>query len=148
LFAAGQAGERFAVRNSGAEVVVEGCGANGCEYMTGGMAVILGPVGENFAAGMTGGMAFIYDTDGTFEQHVNREHVTIQRVQSAYWDEACRRLVEEHVAETGSAFAEDLLIHWDLEIGNFWQVVPSEVIPMLEQPLVEGDGQTEIAVGD
>src|SRR5262249_22899760 len=61
LFAAGQAGERFAVRNSGADVVVEGCGANGCAYMTGGTAVILGPVGDNFAAGMSGGMAFVYD---------------------------------------------------------------------------------------
>ncbi len=148
LFAAGQAGERFAVRNSGAEVVVEGCGANGCEYMTGGTAVILGPVGENFAAGMTGGMAFVYDTDGTFEQHVNRKHVTIQRVQSAYWDGVCRTLVEEHITETGSAFAEDLLIHWDLEIGNFWQVVPSEIVSMLEQPLVDGGDAAEMAGAD
>ena len=66
LFAAGQAGERFAVRNSGAQVVVEGCGANGCEYMTGGTAVILGETGANFGAGMTGGMAFILDEHGTF----------------------------------------------------------------------------------
>ena len=64
LFAAGQAGERFAVRNSGATAVVEGCGSNGCEYMTGGTAVILGAVGDNFGAGMTGGMAFVYDPDG------------------------------------------------------------------------------------
>ena len=66
LFAAGQAGERFAVRNSGATAVVEGCGSNGCEYMTGGTAVILGAVGDNFAAGMTGGMAFVYDETGAF----------------------------------------------------------------------------------
>ena len=71
LFAAGQAGERFAVRNSGADVVVEGCGANGCEYMTGGTAVILGQVGDNFAAGMTGGMAFVYDEAGEFPSYVN-----------------------------------------------------------------------------
>ena len=70
LFAAGQAGERFAVRNSGSDAVVEGCGANGCEYMTGGTVAILGPVGDNFGAGMTGGMAFIYDTDASSgEQH-------------------------------------------------------------------------------
>ena len=71
LFAAGQAGERFAVRNSGADAVVEGCGSNGCEYMTGGTAVILGAVGENFAAGMTGGMAFVYDEAGDFPRDVN-----------------------------------------------------------------------------
>jgi len=147
LFAAGQAGERFAVRNSGAEVVVEGCGANGCEYMTGGTAVILGSVGDNFAAGMTGGMAFVYDTEGTFEHHLNREHVTFQRVQSEHWDGVCRALVEQHAAETGSAFAEDLLIHWDLEIGKFWQVVPQEVIPTLAHPLVDGESET-VAAGD
>jgi glutamate synthase (NADPH/NADH) large chain len=108
----------------------------------------LGPVGDNFGAGMTGGMAFVYDTDGTFEQHVNREHVTIQRIQSAYWDDVCRRLVEEHIAETGSAFADDLLIHWDLEIGNFWQVVPSEVVAKLEQPLIDGDAESAAAGAD
>ena len=74
LFAAGQAGERFCVRNSGARAVVEGCGSNGCEYMTGGIAVILGPVGDNFAAGMTGGMAFVYDPDATFERRGQRRH--------------------------------------------------------------------------
>ena len=135
LFAAGQAGERFAVRNSGAEVVVEGCGANGCEYMTGGTAVILGPVGQNFAAGMTGGMAFVYDSDATFERRVNAEHVHLQRIATAHWDAACRNLVEEHANETQSAFARDLLIHWDLEIGKFWQVVPHEMIARLAQPL-------------
>ncbi|PMZ83298.1 hypothetical protein, partial [Pseudomonas sp. FW306-2-11AD] len=76
LYAAGQAGERFAVRNSGATVVVEGCGANGCEYMTGGTAVVLGPVGANFGAGMTGGMAFIYDADGSFARRANPENIT------------------------------------------------------------------------
>ncbi len=82
LFAAGQAGERFAVRNSGATAVVEGCGSNGCEYMTGGMAVILGPVGDNFGAGMTGGMAFVYDADGLFEHHVNSDSIVWQRIAS------------------------------------------------------------------
>src|SRR5204863_2116616 len=75
LFAAGQAGERFAVRNSGATVVVEGCGANGCEYMTGGTAVVLGEVGANFGAGMTGGMAFIYDPEERFaRREIGRAH--------------------------------------------------------------------------
>src|SRR3546814_8181370 len=79
LFAAGHAGERFAVRNSGAQVVVEGCGANGCEYITGGTAVILGRTGSNFGAGMTGGMAFVLDVDGSFERHANPESIVWQR---------------------------------------------------------------------
>jgi glutamate synthase (NADPH/NADH) large chain len=86
LFAAGQAGERFAVRNSGAQVVVEGCGANGCEYMTGGTAVILGRTGANFGAGMTGGMAFILDEDGSFERRANPESIVWQRLESAHWE--------------------------------------------------------------
>ena len=135
LFAAGEAGERFAVRNSGAEVVVEGCGANGCEYMTGGTAVILGPVGQNFGAGMTGGMAFVYDTDATFERRVNPEHVHFQRIDSAHWDTVCRTLVVEHANEPQSTFARDLLIHWDLEIGKFWQIVPFEMIDRIAHPL-------------
>jgi glutamate synthase (NADPH/NADH) large chain len=97
---------------------------------------------------MTGGMAFVYDTDGAFEHHVNREHVSIQRIQSAYWDGVCKTLVEEHVAETGSVFAEDLLIHWDLEIGNFWQIVPAEVMAKLEQPLIDGDAASTLAAAD
>src|SRR3546814_550909 len=86
LFAAGQAGERFAVRNSGAEVVIEGCGSNGCEYMTGGIAVILGKVGDNLAAGMTGGMAFVYDATDYFPPRVNYETVGFDTLASAQWD--------------------------------------------------------------
>ena len=77
LFAAGQAGERFAVRNSGATAVVEGCGSNGCEYMTGGTVVSLGAVGDNFGAGFTGGQAFIFDADGTFEHRINPDNVAV-----------------------------------------------------------------------
>ena len=75
LFAAGRAGERFGVRNSGASVVVEGCGSNGCEYMTGGVAVILGRIGANFGAGMTGGMAYVYDPNGVAEDFMNPENI-------------------------------------------------------------------------
>ncbi|MGA1269513.1 MAG: hypothetical protein ACO3WM_10750, partial [Gemmobacter sp.] len=82
--------------NSGAETVVEGCGDNGCEYMTGGTVVILGPVGENFGAGMTGGMAFVYDRDGTFETMVNPETVLVQRLASARWEQRLRDLVATH----------------------------------------------------
>ncbi|MCH2393974.1 glutamate synthase large subunit [Oceanibaculum sp.] len=135
LFAAGQAGERFAVRNSGAEAVVEGCGSNGCEYMTGGTVAILGPVGDNFAAGMTGGMAFIHDSDGSFERRVNPETVIWQRLESPYWTEVLQSLIRRHAEETHSAFAQRLLIDWKLEAGTFWQVVPKEMLNKLPQPL-------------
>ncbi len=135
LFAAGQAGERFAVRNSGAIAVIEGCGSNGCEYMTGGTAVILGAIGDNFAAGMTGGMAFIYDADGLFESHLNPDSVLWQRVTAHHWQSTLHSLVEEHRRETGSIFATELLAHWDIELGHFWQVVPKEMITRLSHPL-------------
>jgi len=140
LFAAGQAGERFCVRNSGALAVVEGCGSNGCEYMTSGVAVILGPVGDNFAAGMTGGMAFVYDTDGSFEHRVNADTVIWQRIQSRYWENICRDLVREHHSETQTRFSERLLADWTLEAGKFWQICPKEMVARIEHPLSD---QTE-----
>jgi glutamate synthase (NADPH/NADH) large chain len=139
LFAAGQAGERFAVRNSGAEVVVEGCGANGCEYMTGGTAVILGRVGENFGAGMTGGMAFIYDERDEFERRVNPESVVWQRVQSPYWETRLKSLVAMHAVSTDSKWSNALLEDWDRVIGRFWQVCPKEMLSRLSHPLVAGE---------
>ena len=135
LFAAGRAGERFAVRNSGAVTVVEGCGANGCEYMTGGTAVILGSVGDNFAAGMTGGMAFVLDLEGRFEAALNPESVVVQRLASSHWESVLRSLVAEHAAETGSRFAADLLRDWDMVRGQFWQVCPKEMVSRLSKPL-------------
>jgi glutamate synthase (NADPH/NADH) large chain len=135
LFAAGQAGERFAVRNSGALTVVEGCGSNGCEYMTGGIAVILGPVGDNFAAGMTGGMAFVYDEAGNFDIRLNPDSVVTQRLASEYWEDRLVSLIEEHAAETGSLFARELLDQWTAALGKFWQICPKEMLPRLRHPL-------------
>ncbi len=135
LFAAGRAGERFAVRNSGATVVVEGCGANGCEYMTGGTAVILGSTGDNFAAGMSGGMAFVLDRDGQFQRRVNGESVVVQRLASAHWEGVLHDLIEAHVRETGSKWAAGLLAEWDRTRGEFWQVCPKEMISRLPHPL-------------
>ncbi|MFZ5748699.1 MAG: glutamate synthase large subunit [Pseudomonadota bacterium] len=135
LFAAGQAGERFAVRNSGAEVVIEGCGANGCEYMTGGTAVVLGEVGMNFGAGMTGGMAFVYDEAGSFERRANPENIVWQRLASRYWEAKLRALIEAHHAATDSKWAAGLLEDWDRVRGHFWQVVPKEMLTRLPQPL-------------
>jgi glutamate synthase (NADPH/NADH) large chain len=147
LFAAGQAGERFAVRNSGAAAVVEGCGSNGCEYMTGGTVVILGPVGANFAAGMTGGMAFVYDAEDALPLRINPDSVVWQRVGTPYWDGVLRSLVGEHVASTQSRFAEKLLIDWEREVGRFWQVVPKEMLTRLAEPLRQVDAE-QVAAGD
>jgi glutamate synthase (NADPH/NADH) large chain len=135
LFAAGQAGERFAVRNSGAEVVVEGCGSNGCEYMTGGTAVILGPVGANFAAGMTGGMAFVHDSDGAFHHRLNPDSVIAQRVETDHWEEVLKSLIEAHVEVTQSAHAQEILLNWEREKERFWQIVPKEMLARLEHPV-------------
>jgi len=135
LFAAGQAGERFCVRNSGADVVVEGCGSNGCEYMTGGMAVILGPVGLNFGAGMTGGMAFVYDVEGSFPERVNPETLVVQRVEAAHWEGVLRDLVEDHLAETESPLAREIIRVWENALPAFWQICPKEMVARLAEPL-------------
>jgi glutamate synthase (NADPH) large chain len=137
LFAAGQAGERFAVRNSGAQVVVEGCGANGLEYMTGGIAVILGETGENFGAGMTGGMAFVLDTDGNFERRANADSIIWQRLASPWWEARCKSLIAEHALATDSKWSNGILDDWDRWRGHFWQICPKEMLTRLEQPLGE-----------
>jgi glutamate synthase (NADPH/NADH) large chain len=129
LFAAGQAGVRFAVRNSGAEAVVEGCGANGCEYMTGGNVAILGAVGDNFGAGMTGGLAFIWDPEQRFEHVANPD--AIDWYPLAYMEEKHRErfklMLELHVERTGSMRAADLLKEWDQTLSVTLMVVPKEV---------------------
>ncbi|WP_118133166.1 glutamate synthase large subunit [Oceanicella sp. SM1341] len=135
LFASGRAGERFCVRNSGATVVVEGCGSNGCEYMTGGMTVILGRTGDNFGAGMTGGMAFVYDEDDSFEDRINAETIVVQPVASQHWEGVLRALVEEHVAETGSPRGAEMLRNWDIALPKFRQVCPREMLARLAHPL-------------
>ncbi len=135
LFAAGQAGERFAVRNSGADVVVEGCGANGCEYMTGGTAVVLGEVGANFGAGMSGGMAFVYDPAGSFARRANPESIIWQRLGSAHWEGVLFNLVRTHAAATDSKWAAGLIDEWDRVAGHFWQIVPREMLARLAHPL-------------
>lgn len=135
LFAAGQAGERFAVRNSGATVVVEGCGANGCEYMTGGTAVILGVTGDNFGAGMTGGMAFVYDEAGEFKRRYNPESILVQRFASAHWEDVAKALVMEHAVETGSVHATRIVTDWERAREHFWQVCPKEMVSRLAHPL-------------
>ncbi|MGB3313314.1 MAG: glutamate synthase large subunit [Albidovulum sp.] len=135
LFAAGRAGERFAVRNSGAKVVIEGCGSNGCEYMTGGIAVILGRIGANFGAGMTGGMAYVYDPDGMAEEMMNLETLVTCAVTHPHWEAELKGLIERHAAETGSRKAAGILQHWASERANFIQVCPKEMLPHIAHPL-------------
>ncbi|MCU9848190.1 glutamate synthase large subunit [Defluviimonas sp. WL0024] len=135
LFAAGRAGERFAVRNSGAKVVIEGCGSNGCEYMTGGVAVILGRIGANFGAGMTGGMAYVYDPDGKSEELMNLESLVTCAVSHPHWEAELKGLIERHAAETGSVKANRILQHWESERANFLQVCPKEMLVHLPHPL-------------
>ncbi len=124
LFAAGRAGERFCVRNSGAIAVVEGVGDHGCEYMTGGVAVILGETGRNFGAGMTNGVAYIYDPAGRFEHRYNPELVRIERLGDAEDADFLLRLISEHAEKTDSLRARDLLHHWPLHSLYFWKVEP------------------------
>ncbi|MHB1207468.1 MAG: GltB/FmdC/FwdC-like GXGXG domain-containing protein, partial [Rhodospirillaceae bacterium] len=135
LFAAGQAGERFCVRNSGAVTVIEGCGSNACEYMTGGVAVILGKVGANFGAGMTGGMAFVYDADNQFEHRINKDTVIYQRIEVGHYETLLRNLIMEHQRETSSPWAEQILVNWDREVRHFWQIVPKEMLERLDVPV-------------
>ena len=135
LFAAGRAGERFAVRNSGAKVVIEGCGSNGCEYMTGGVAVILGSIGANFGAGMTGGMAYLYSPEGESEPLINMESLVTCPVTVPHWEAELRGLIERHATETESQRASEILRNWDREKAHFLQVCPKEMLIHLPHPI-------------
>ncbi|AWH74924.1 glutamate synthase large subunit [Dokdonia sp. Dokd-P16] len=122
----GKAGERFCVRNSGARAVVEGIGDHGCEYMTGGVAVILGAVGRNFGAGMSGGIAYVYDVDSSLSRKANSEGLNFLKVEETQDREELRQLVENHYNATQSPLAQRFLENWDVEIGNFTKVLPEE----------------------
>jgi len=135
LFASGRAGERFCVRNSGAEVVVEGCGSNGCEYMTGGVAVVLGRFGDNFGAGMTGGMAYLYDPEAEHTLRLNGETVIVVPVLAQHWEMQLKGLIERHLKETASPRAGEILRHWEEELPRFRQIVPKEMLNRLTHPL-------------
>ncbi len=128
----GAAGERFCVRNSGAWAVVEGVGDHGCEYMTGGRALILGKTGRNFAAGMSGGIAFVYDAEGDFEVRCNKGMVDLKPLHEKSLPEI-RSMLERHLEYTGSPAAQRLLDHWDTEMTKFVRVMPREYARVLEQ---------------
>ena len=145
-FFRGLAGERFAVRNSGASAVVEGVGDHGCEYMTGGRVVVLGPTGRNFAAGMSGGIAFVWDPERTFEQRCNLELVDLEPV--GEHDEAeLRDLVSEHATRTGSPVARRMLAGWDAAVRRFVKVMPRDYARVLEERAAEEAEDTVLASG-
>ncbi|MDR0881013.1 MAG: glutamate synthase large subunit [Candidatus Adiutrix sp.] len=140
LYLCGWAGERFAVRNSGARAVVEGVGDHGCEYMTGGRVVVLGLTGVNFAAGMSGGLAYVYDQDGLFDSRCNLEMVDLDLLEET--DEAeLRSLIESHAAYTDSLAARHILLHWEREKGKFVKVFPMEYRRVLGE-MSTGDAAT------
>jgi len=144
LFAAGHAGERFAVRNSGAVAVIEGCGANACEYMTAGTVVVMGAVGPNFAAGMTGGMAFILDETDDFNVKLNADSVHVVRIEVEHWKDTLKGLVMRHQLETQSRKAKHILENWDEYLPRFWQVVPKEVAGRLSHPFRLSDDEGHV----
>ncbi len=122
----GKAGERFCVRNSGAKAVVEGVGDHGCEYMTGGIAVILGEVGRNFGAGMSGGIAFVYDANNSFKRHCNTEGLNLDPVIEQEDIKMLKELIENHYNATLSPLAQRILEKWEFELPKFIKVLPEE----------------------
>ncbi|MBP7041696.1 MAG: glutamate synthase large subunit [Chloroflexi bacterium] len=131
-YISGRAGERFAVRNSGATAVVEGVGDHGCEYMTGGRVVILGRTGRNFAAGMSGGIAYVLDREGDFYQRVNTEMVSLERLKEYEEIEALRLMILDHAKHTDSKRAWDTLAVWPDMVPQFVKVLPNDYKRMLE----------------
>jgi len=122
----GQGGERFCIRNSGAKVVVEGVGDNGCEYMTGGRVVILGAIGKNFAAGMSGGIAYLKDLKGLSKRRVNREMVDVEKLEDAKEMEEVKAMIQKHANYTGSRTAQSLIINWSKVVTGFIKIMPKE----------------------
>jgi glutamate synthase (NADPH/NADH) large chain len=132
VFIGGMAGERFAVRNSGATTVVEGIGDHGCEYMTGGLALILGQTGRNFAAGMSGGLAWVYNPEGTFAENCNTEMVDLDPL-SLKDEEQIQALLRKHISLTGSKLAQQILKDWALASTQFVKVYPKEYKKAIEK---------------
>jgi glutamate synthase (NADPH/NADH) large chain len=128
----GVAAERFCVRNSGARTVVEGVGDHGCEYMTGGRAVVLGPTGRNFAAGMSGGIAYVWDPEGAFPDNCNGEMVELEDVTEEDGSELYE-LIQRHRDYTGSVVAAGILDRWDRALGEFVKVMPRDYKRVLEE---------------
>lgn len=137
LFINGRAGERFAVRNSNANAVVEGVGDHCCEYMTGGCIVVLGTIGRNIGAGMTGGIAYVYDDENTLQEKINSEIVEIQKICTNEGEKQCYDMIKSHFEKTRSNRAKKIIDNWEKEILKFWQLVPpSEKNSSLTNPKI------------
>ncbi len=132
-FIYGIAGERFGVRNSGAEVVVEGVGDHGCEYMTGGRMIIIGKTGRNFAAGMSGGISYVWDMDGNFRDRVNYAMVELDPIESGEEENYLRSMILRHQEYTGSKRAKQILENWDKEVLKFIKVIPTDYKKILQR---------------
>ncbi|MEM1069230.1 MAG: glutamate synthase large subunit, partial [Planctomycetota bacterium] len=132
-FFRGRAAERFCVRNSGAQTVVEGVGDHGCEYMTGGRVIVLGPTGRNFAAGMSGGIAYIWDREGDFNLHCNLATVGLEQIESAEEEEEVKQLIARHALKTGSTIATEALAQWDTFLKQCVKVMPTDYKRVLEE---------------
>ena len=130
-FINGVAGERFAVRNSGASAVVEGVGEHGCEYMTGGRVVVLGKTGKNFAAGMSGGIAYVLDVDNVLYKNLNKAMISIEKVENKYDRKELRDLIEAHVEATGSKLGAKVLADFDYYLPHFKKLIPNEYKKMI-----------------
>ena len=128
----GIAGERFCVRNSGARTVVEGIGDHGCEYMTGGCAVVIGPTGRNFAAGMSGGIAYVYDPDKAFPALCNKEMVDLEKLSTSEDDETVVAMLRNHVRFTQSTVAQRIVDQWKAQRRNFVKVIPKDYKTVLQ----------------
>ncbi|MCR5733552.1 MAG: glutamate synthase subunit alpha, partial [Lachnospiraceae bacterium] len=126
VFIAGMAGERFAIRNSGAVAVVEGVGEHGCEYMTGGKVVILGDTGKNFAAGMSGGVAYVLDEKNTLYKNLNKQLVSMEEITDKNDVSELKKIITEHVEATGSAKGKMILSDFDQYIGHFKKIIPED----------------------
>jgi glutamate synthase (NADPH/NADH) large chain len=131
-FINGMAGERFAVRNSGVKVVVEGVGDHGCEYMTGGTVVILGETGRNFAAGMSGGVAYVWDVNKTFAKNCNMEMVLLEEMDGDD-EQLLKNMITEHQQYTTSQVAAHVLSYWSSAIKNFVKVMPIDYKTVLQK---------------
>lgn len=146
LFANGGAGERFGVRNSKAQAVIEGAGDHCCEYMTGGVIVVLGNMGRNVGAGMTGGLAYFLDEDGSFPAKVNPEIVKFQRVIAPAGEQQLKELIQDHAELTGSPKAKLILANWSEYLSKFWQVVPpSEANSPEVNPTVDSQEERQLS---
>ncbi|MCR5684683.1 MAG: glutamate synthase large subunit [Lachnospiraceae bacterium] len=143
-FIAGMAGERFAVRNSGAIAVVEGVGEHGCEYMTGGIAVILGSTGKNFAAGMSGGIAYVLDEDNKLYRNLNKQLVTMETVEHKEDADELKKIITEHFEATGSKKAKNILEHFDEFIPHFKKIIPTDYKEILRLIAKETENGADI----